>query len=284
MGLFLNYGNSNKMNTKILYPYLRETLSQFLESKSKNNVLTQALMTATESYQRPLNEKTKHIIERLKVSTEAFYDQYLMQWSNLSEDDLRDVVHHWNLINAPDRKMVMTLQPTNDYIARDWTFVNVVELNLFEAFEENWPNGLPDERPPNLDWLTNRYGGLAYAMPYKQCRYCGRVETDPRGKAFGKQDLMYCHQRHCPTADANPAAHAVDCCYGQWSRIKRNFLKRCHRAKENPEQVKSLFLAFCQARYESNLAMAVRVQTEKVKPTDWINYDDYLSFVPYQVL
>jgi hypothetical protein len=272
------------MNTKMPYSFLRGVFSQFLEDKYKDNGQSGAMRSAIATYQKPVDGQAEHILSRLNVSHEVFYERYLTPWSNLSEVELVDVVHHWNVINAPERRLVMTLQPTNDNIARHWTFVNIVELNLFNPFIKKWPEGLPKRRPPKVDWLTARYGGHEYAMPYKQCHYCGRTNSDPRGRLFGKQDLKYCHQKECPTADANPATHAVDCCYAQWNRMKRNVLKQCHRAKGNKALLASHFLEFCQERYESNLAMVVRVQTAKVKPTDWINVDDYLSFVPHELL
>ncbi|WP_373533051.1 hypothetical protein [Vampirovibrio sp.] len=269
------------MNSK-QYSYLKTVASQFLKEKAARNPAAKAMKEAALIAQLPgPTEPRKHLFEQLNVSTELFYEKYLTPWSNLTQEQVIELVKHWNLVNCPEKNLLLQAIPTYEHLALHWTLINIYETKLFDVFLKEYQTELPATCPEKLDWISYKFGGPAYALPFKQCYYCGRLETDPRGREFGKQGLFYCHLTEC-SPEPSPSAHAFGCCYGDWKRQKNNIRNICKRQQTDPNKVIAAFLSFCEARYQANLQMRVRVQVKQEKPYDWIHYDDYLGSIPYK--
>lgn len=244
--------------TKKTYPYLREAFSGFvretLESIQSVKSVEEALKGLDDRSYGDKRQSLDSLCRTLDLTKEEFAKEYFHPWEALSPEQAIEVAKYWNLAFMPAKALLMDLIPISEHRALQWTMVNVHEVQLFEVFQ-NYRMG--------YDLLSHTFLAPEHALPYKQCRYCGRLDHDPRGKAFGKR-LSFCHRTGCPS-DPNPTDHISGCCYKAWRRQKDNLRVRCRELSKTPEKLTAFFLRFCAKRYQQNLKISIPIRVEKDK-------------------
>lgn len=256
------------------YPYLRDVFNAFLEEKLSSLKAVKILEDAIEGYKSDWRFKgppgsLQNLSDSLGLSKYGLYEKFLASWEALTPEQATQLFKYWNLLFCPERKLFVEVHTAYEHQALQWTVVNVIETNLFQVFlHDDGPN-LADYHKKPVDWITRTFIGPKHTLPYQQCFYCGKRDTNPKGREFGKMDLCYCHLKPCPTSTSSPSAHAVGCCYGDWKRIKNNIRARLKRAAADPKRVTQIFLAFCEQRYQCNLTLRTPVRVAQEKPLQW---------------
>ncbi len=262
--------------TKKTYPYLRKVFEELLLSKGADfkTVLDFTNVLNTHSIQT--------LYDSLELKGIEFYTTFIEPWRNLTDEQLTQVVALWNAHLLTHRQWVMNITTSCDYRALQWTLVNVYETQLFDVFLDDYESELSCKGPiEQLDWITHSFVAPIYSLPYKQCRFCGRLDTDPRGRAFGKRNLNFCHLTGCPS-DPSPSSHPTGCCYGDWKRIKNNIRLQCKRTEQEPQKVIQAFIQFVKERYEHNVQVnKIMVRVQQEKPKKWASVADQTAIFVY---
>jgi hypothetical protein len=251
-----------------MYSYLRDAFEEFVYLKSGKMRAQLNALDGLKQY-REFNHRAKaSFYELLGLSPQELNDTFLAPWRRLNQEQISALARFWNLQLLLEKNMSLHAEAEYSHQALHWTLVNVVELNLFDVFLPNAEAEFSADIPfDQWDWITRLFVSAEYAMPYHQCLYCGRLDNDPRGRAFGKK-LIYCHVDGCPTA-SNASEHVEGCCYKAWAKKKEALQRQCQRANDNPNKVRTSFLSFCEKRYLENMALTIPVRPQKEKPPAW---------------
>jgi hypothetical protein len=210
------------------------------------------------------------LLQEIEITEEQFADQFLTPWRHLPLSQMQKVMNYWNLFIGRPRAVQMSIDRIHEYRALHWTIVNVYNLNMsgLSLFLSNYKELLEQEEPKDTyDHLTQMYIAPEYGLPFQQCRLCGRQDTDPRGRRFSNK-LRFCHQGGCPS-NPNSSAHDINCCYGQWHQIQKNFFARLKRTNQSPEKIRGCFLGFLESRYQENLKQKWDVRAKELKNKEW---------------
>jgi len=271
----------NKYTDNQLYPYLREVFNDLMCAKSGQIKTIHSLLKDLRSYKEVnhLGEKSfASLYEPLGLTGLEFYQKYVEPWTLLTPEQAIEVAKYCSLKLTVTNQFQIEVNVACNHQALHWTLVNVYQTNLFNVFLEDYEAELSKNEPPeNWDWVTHQYVAPQYSLPYRQCSYCGRLDEDPRGKNFGKNDLAFCHLESCPS-DPTPSRHSEGCCYGDWKRLKNNIRATCRRLSDDPQEVSTAFFEFCKNRYQENLKLLIPVRVQKAKPYKWSSVLDPLSF------
>ena len=258
-----------------IYAYLTDVLQAFVSDQWRSfksihehqEAVYNQLLVNPETGQTPL----KDLSDKLQMSEKEFGETILAPLQRLSLPELQQVLLY---LNPPIRLRYgqeLRLQPLPEMNALHWTVINVHKLGLkgvtifpkpAEYFETHYDDG-------SLDIISSLFLAEPYCLPCRQCLYCGRLDTDPRGKPFGKQGLGLCHQLSCQTHSANLPDHDEHCCYRQWNRQKDNLLQSLKTHYAKPDEVKRLFQEFCMHQFKRNLSQSHRPRPEKDIPRQW---------------
>lgn len=261
------------MLTKQNFSYLRDCLTDFYRQKIQNcqaeSIHKQALQDLIFIHPQGNMTPFKQLCAKLGLTEVQFAERFLNPWQELSTEDIQEVSKYWNWAHSPRKSLLMQISPIDEHKALHWTFINVFELNLpgLELFLPEYEIELKKHNQGHMDLITQMYIAPPYSLPYKQCHYCGRLEKDSRQHEFGKRQLKYCHLSHCPS-DPSSSLH-IQCCYGNWKRLKTNLQKKLKRANQDADKIKELFLEFCESRYLENLKVQSPVRFKTEKRQDW---------------
>ena len=190
----------------------------------------------------------KYVANKLNMSVEDFLKIYCEPYEKLTEDIISDIQLVQSGFLFHFSKSKVTFKYDYEYLnmknALEWLLVNIVDLNLFKLNE------------------TAKY----YKLPEAQCHYCGKLESDPKGKKFNGSHFL-CHTIKCKSKTVNPKPHLkTKCCAGYWWDNKKSFIAEIDKILERkdftaqelelkiPElKCEEKFLKFCEKQLEHNL-------------------------------
>lgn len=257
------------------YSFLKPAFLTFLETKlaSFANIQEHQAVWAKQMVIDPVLGKTpmKSLLAELSLTGEAFAERFLNPWKDLTPFQLKEILSYFNHVHRFRFGQELVLKPVFELNALHWTTIHIQKLNLngLVLFTQS-PEQIETSRETvETDCLTHLYQAEPYCMPYLQCYWCGRLDTDPRGKAFGYRGLSICHLPDCKTHSVNLPDHEDTCCYRQWNRVKDALKQTLKNQGNNSEKVTETFLAFCEARFQQNLRMTTPPRPEKEKPSQW---------------
>lgn len=140
--------------------------------------------------------------------------------------------------------LIIDKSPDRYAMALDWTYTQVKELKL-----------------AGLDMPETHL--LLDQEPILQCRYCGKLDADDKGRKFNKK-RRYCHDKHCKeTKSVNPEHH-IDCCYGKWAKRKKLLIQTLKRHYRGREKGISNFKIFCNELHDHALTIHSPIRTSGV--------------------
>ncbi len=256
-----------------MFPYLRNTFEGFLDYLTGGHSALPEIIETHRADPTPFYNE-------LGLTISEFHSRFVNPWLDLNEVQQKHVAQIINIHLLREQKTTLSVVSACDYKALQWTYAQVMGLNLFEMF----PHTFEEELRRNIsfyDWdsIIRYFLNPRYSMPYNQCHYCGRLDHDSRGKHFGP-NLKYCHLDGCPSTP-NPKEHAEGCCYQKWKRIKNKIRRQLSRNKSNPQEVTAIFKAFIQEQYEKNKQITNLVRVKTIKPENARSVTDEYSFTVY---
>jgi hypothetical protein len=261
------------MKSNNSYEILRPFINDFLRRKIAEIEPPVIHETTLSLFSLEAEEKRtgfQKLLQEIGITEEQFADQFLTPWRHLPLPQMQKIMNYWNLFIGRPRAVQMSIERIHEYRALHWTIVNVYNINMpgLSLFLSNYIEQLEKEEPDETyDHLTQMYISPEYGLPFQQCSFCGGQDTDPRGRRFSKK-LRFCHQGGCPS-NPNSSAHDINCCYGQWHQIQKNFFARLKRTNQSSEKIKRCFLGFLENRYQENLKQKWDVRPKEPKKQEW---------------
>lgn len=190
-----------------------------------------------------------------------FIKKIINPLKQLDFNELRALMDALNFYVGGNKEVRFQVTKTRHQKAIEWLWVDVDSLNfkglqLFKNPNDNSSSvnsfELTDEFNDMEPYEQQQYVGKSDVfLPANQCYFCGRKQIDKEGTPFSKRKKR-CHYR-CPDKnDRNTGSHSVDCCAGNWERLKSAFIQKLKRAKTKNDKAK-VFLNFLNERYQANL-------------------------------
>ncbi len=257
------------------YAFLRPALLSFVEEKLASFASIREHQGVFQDFVRI--DKTlgctpfKDLLRELNLSEPEFSQRFLNPWRELSSSQLTKVLKYVNWAHRFRFGQELTLKPLSELNALHWTIIQVYKLNLngltLFLHTPDWIEHHREE--PTTDVLTHLYQAEPFCLPHRQCYWCGRLDHDPRGKAFGHRGLSLCHQSQCLMHSVNLPDHPNDCCYRQWNALKDSLKQTLKNQKQSEDKMTQTFLAFCEKRFQQNLNQSYRPRPQQEKPPQW---------------
>ncbi|HEY8269726.1 MAG TPA: hypothetical protein VIG33_02475 [Pseudobdellovibrionaceae bacterium] len=239
------------------FSYLSRTLEDWYEEKSQEHGQS---FIHTENPIEYLLSEHQDLYKKLDMSQKRFEKVFLKPYYDLIDKgcfDFETMKSITGVLSQIVGKTViiqrdlhvepfsLTIETTQDRYAKalDWVCVQIMELNL---------QGL--ELPENVYDLVDE--------PVLQCRYCGKLDTDAKGREFNRK-RKYCHSLKCTESKSVNPEHHIGCCFGEWARKKKLLVQALKRHYKGKEKGKEYFERTCNELYEHALTLSEPVRTHQ---------------------
>lgn len=271
----------NKLNESTRL-YIRKIFCTLLEDAFSRAKTVPAMQEAEDAYRgtktHGRNRPLQQLCQSLELTELEFFQRFLEPWAALDPQQMQEVAKYWNMLYLPSHSLLMDLTPISQHRAIQWTMVNVFETHLFEMFVPDYKEEFLSRKP---DIITRYFLAAEYSLPFKQCRYCGRLDSDPRGKLFTQNKLKLCHAEGCES-NPNYNQHKEGCCFKSWQPKKTLLIDQCRDYENNLEKLERVFTSFFWDRYEENLKIQTPVRVKKERPFGLRTPFDNLGIIVHQ--
>jgi hypothetical protein len=206
------------------------------------------------------NEKSDRIgWEKSEAEDSLFSPDRAGQLSAESKAKLNQFLNEHNLTQEEFGKRYLI--PSEER-ALQWTMLHLenlkglpLEINssFFEAEIDRFVVGNPE---------SVKIKSLLNNKPYRQCFYCGKLDSDKRGKPFSKNKknlIWFCHLSGCETG-CNTNDHEEGCCWRSWNLLKRKHAIRLKRCTSDTDII-HIFQTLWETVYQHALTIPEEVRT-----------------------